>query len=184
MWRNSSQTWGPPAKTLHWVMAALIFLQFVLGWVAASWRLSPMKLDLFVWHKSLGMTVLALVVLRLLWRAWNPPPALPADTNPWERRAARASHFLLYFLMLAMPLSGWVINSAANIPFKLFWVVPVPDLTDPNKSLADTAKLAHLILFWLLAALVSLHVAAALRHHMIKRNNVLRRMLPFGDASR
>lgn len=183
MWRNTSQSWGVIAKTLHWGVALLILAQFALGWTAVSWRLSPTKFDLFVWHKSIGITVLALVVLRLLWRAWNPPPGLPVDTAPWERRAAQLSHFLLYLLMLAMPLSGWVINSAANIPFKLFWLIPLPDLIGPDKSLAETAKLVHLILFWLLAAAVTLHAAAALRHHFGKRNDVLRRMLPHGGYS-
>jgi cytochrome b561 len=175
---NSDTTWGAPAKLLHWLVAALIFTQFALGWIATGWRLSPMKLNLFVWHKSTGMLILALVLLRLLWRLTNPTPALPADTPDWERAAARTSHALLYVLMIAMPLVGWVINSAAGIPFSIFWLIPLPSVVAPDKHIAELAALVHLSLFIILAALLVLHVAAALRHHFIKKNNLLARMLP------
>ena len=175
--RNSSESWGVPARALHWVVAALVFAQFALGWMAASWRLSPTKLDLFVWHKSIGMTVLALVVLRLLWRLANPVPAAPDGTPEWERRAASATHALIYVLLIAMPLDGWLLNSAAGVPFSIFWAVPLPPLVAPDPKLADACKLAHFWMFVLLAALVSLHAAAALRHHFVKRNDVLMRMI-------
>src|SRR6185436_10116055 len=94
--RNSAASWGAVAKFFHWVMAFLILLQIALGIAAATWRMSPEKIQLFVWHKSLGILMLALVALRLLWRAVNETPALPPDMPGWERAAARASHFLLY----------------------------------------------------------------------------------------
>jgi len=175
---NSDTSWGAPAKLFHWLIAALIFTQFALGWVAVSWRLSPMKLNLFVWHKSVGMLILALVLLRLLWRLANPTPALPADTPGWERTAAHVSHALLYVLMIATPLTGWIINSAAAVPFSVFWLIPLPALVEPDKHLAELAKLVHLSLFIMLAVLLAMHVAAALRHHYIKKNNILIRMLP------
>jgi cytochrome b561 len=175
---NSDASWGAPAKFFHWLVAALIFTQFALGWTAASWRLSPTKLNLFVWHKSTGMVILALVLLRLLWRLANATPALPADTPAWERAAARSSHALLYALMIAMPLSGWIINSAAGVPFSIFWWIPLPPVVAPDKHTAELAALAHFSLFVVLAALLVLHVGAALRHHVVKRNNVLARMLP------
>lgn len=178
MLRNTVGAWGAIAKFFHWCIATLIFVQFALGWIAASWRLSPTKLELFVWHKSIGMLILLLVVLRLLWRLVNPAPALPADTPPLERAAAQASHGLLYLLTLVMPLSGWVINSAAKIPFRVFWLVPLPPIVTPNKALAELAKQIHFILFVLIAMIVAIHVAAALRHHYVKRNEILIRMLP------
>lgn len=175
---NSDSSWGAPAKLFHWLVAALIFTQFGLGWLAASWRLSPTKLNLFVWHKSTGMVILALVLVRLLWRLANPTPALPADTPAWERAAARVSHALLYVVMIAMPLTGWINNSAAGIPFRIFRQIPLPALVAPDKHMAELAALAHFSLFLAFAALLVLHIGAALRHHFVKRNNVLTRMLP------
>lgn len=166
----------------HWLVAALIFIQFALGWLATGWRLSPTKLDLFVWHKSTGMLVLALVVARLLWRLAGPAPALPADMAPWERTAARLSHALLYVIMIAMPLTGWIINSAQGVPFRIFWRIPLPALGAPDKHTEALGSLAHFSLFVALAALLVLHIGAALRHHFVKRNDVLTRMLPSTGA--
>lgn len=178
MLRNTGASWGAIAKFLHWTIASLIFVQFALGWTAASWRLSPTKLDLFVWHKSIGLLILLMVLVRLLWRFANPAPALPAEMQPRERTAARASHGLLYLLMLIMPVSGWVINSAAKVPFRVFWLFPLPAIVAPDKMLAELAKQVHLILFIAIAAVVALHMAAAFRHHLVKRNDTLTRMLP------
>ena len=158
-------------------MAGLIFVQLVLGPLAVSWRLSPTKLDLYVWHKSIGILILLLVMMRAIWRLLNPTPALPSDLPRWEQMGARISHALLYLMMFMLPVSGWVINSAANIPFKIFWTFPLPDLVAPDKSLADLAKLVHLYLVIALVALLTLHIGAALRHHFVRRNNVLNSML-------
>ena len=181
--RNTERSWGAPAKLLHWAIAALVFVQIALGWSAASWRLSPTKLDLFVWHKSTGMVILALMIARVAWRWANPAPALPADTPPLERRGAKASHFFLYVLLFLMPVTGWIVNSAANIPFRIFWLIPLPAIVEPDKAMADAAARAHFVLFVVLSLLVTVHVAAALRHHFFKRNDVLVRMLP-GKAGR
>lgn len=175
---NSDASWGAPAKFLHWLVAGLIFIQFALGWLALGWRLSPTKLDLFVWHKSTGMLILLLVLVRLGWRLVNPTPALPLDTPAWERGAARLSHGLLYVLMIAMPLVGWVVQSAAGIPFRIFWRIPLPALVSPDKHTEDLAAFVHFSLGMVFAALLVLHVGAALRHHFVKRNTVLVRMLP------
>jgi cytochrome b561 len=180
--RNTTRVWGSVAKSFHWIIAALIFTQFALGWTAEEWHRSPTKVDLFVWHKSIGILILTLVVLRVIWRLTGRVPELPPDMSPLERRLAAASHALLYVVILAMPLSGWVINSAANFPLKLFWLVPLPDITAPSKDLQELAENVHLTLFWTLAALLTLHVAAAFRHHFVKHDDVLLRMLP-GDAA-
>lgn len=178
MLRNTDASWGDVAKFLHWSIAALIFVQFALGWIAVSWHLSPTKLELFVWHKSIGMLILTLAVLRLLWRFVNPSPPLPVDMPAHERVGAHASHVLLYLLIVLIPLSGWVINSAAKIPFRVFWLFALPAIVAPDKALAELAKRIHFILFVVIAAVVVVHVAAALRHHFVKRNDTLIRMLP------
>ena len=181
-WRNSKDSWGSLARLLHWAVAALVLVQVALGLTAAGWRLSPLKLDLFVWHKSLGFVILLLVVVRLIWRLANPTPALPAGTSRLERVAARASHALFYALLIALPINGWVINSAANVPFSIFWMLPLPAIVAPDRVLAGDAENAHFVLFSLLALLVMLHAGAALRHHFVKRDTVLVRML-FGATS-
>jgi cytochrome b561 len=178
MLRNDADSWGAPAKLFHWVMAALILAQIALGVMAASWRVSPTKLELFFWHKSTGMLILALVALRLLWRLANPTPALPAGMPAWERAAAQLSHGLLYVLMIALPITGWIVNSASNIPFRIFWLIPLPAIVAPDKPTADLVALVHGGLFALLALVLVAHIGAALRHHFVKRNTVLERMLP------
>lgn len=175
---NIEPAWNGVAKFLHWLVALLIFTQFALGWLAATWRLSPTKLDLFVWHKSIGMLILILVVLRLAWRLATPAPPLPAGMPAWERAAAHTSHVLLYIVTLAMPLSGWVIQSASGVPFKIFRRIPLPSITAADKHAADVASLVHFSLGVLLASILLLHIGAALRHHFIQRDNVLIRMLP------
>src|SRR6266705_714821 len=138
MLRNTADSWGAPAKWFHWVMAALILAQITLGVMAASWRVSPTKLELFFWHKSTGMLILLLVALRLLWRLANPAPALPSGMPAWERAAARSSHLLLYALMIAMPITGWIVNSASNIPFRIFRLIPLPAIVAPDQYTAGS----------------------------------------------
>jgi cytochrome b561 len=171
--------WSPAFKLFHWSTAAMILGMFVLGWVAVSYTLSPTKLELFKWHKSAGLLILAWVLLRLAWRATHRGPGLPAVMGRHERWAAHLAHALLYALMIAMPISGWIINSASDFPLKWFGLFRVPQLIGPNKGVQDSAELVHLMLFWTLLVVLVVHVAAALRHHFIRRNDVLRRMLPF-----
>jgi len=179
MLRNDADSWGAPAKLFHWGMAALIAAQIALGLLAAAWRLSPTKIELFFWHKSTGMLILLLMALRLAWRLANPTPELPSGMPAWERAAARSSHALLYFLMVALPLTGWIVNSASNIPFRVFWTIPLPAIVAPDKAVADAFALVHRGLFVLLVLVLAAHIAAALRHHFVKRNAVLERMLPW-----
>ena len=176
--RNTDHSWGAPAKLLHWAVAALVFAQLALGWAAVSWRLSPTKLELFVWHKSTGMLIALLMLVRAAWRLANVAPALPVYMRPLERRAAQLSHFLLYLLLLLMPLTGWIVTSASNIPFRVFWLIPIPAIVQPDEAVADAAAGAHLALFVLLSLLLAVHIGAALRHHLLKRDDVLLRMLP------
>lgn len=180
MLRNTETRWGSVAKVLHWVLAALILVGFFLGWIAVLMELSPAKLDLFVWHKSIGLLVLLLAVFRVLWRLANPVPGLPVSIPRWQRIAARTDHLAQYVLMLALPLSGWIIDSAANIPFRVFWLFPLPRLTDPGEPLEEMARQVHLWMSIILAVLVVGHVGAALWHHFVARDDVLRRMLPRG----
>jgi cytochrome b561 len=182
MVRNDIKSWTGPAKLFHWLMALLIFAQIALGLVAVSWHVSPTKLNLFVWHKSLGMLILTLLALRLLWRLLHKAPELPWEMPLWERAAAQLSHFLLYVLMIALPVTGWVISSASNVPFKIFWTLPLPAITAPDKAVADLFAAIHGWLVTLLAVVLVAHVGAALRHHYVKKDTVLARMLPWSTS--
>ena len=184
--RNTSTNWGAIAKTFHRLIELFIITNLVLGYWAESLPVSPTKVEAFYWHKSIGLTVLWLAGLRLLWRFTNPSPRLPSDMAAWERALAHSSHVLLYVLMIAMPLSGWVIHSAANFPLDLYGVFPVPDIIPASadeSAIGDLAKIAHYWMFIAICALLALHVLGALKHHIVNRDAVLRRMLPFSRAS-
>lgn len=176
--RNGPTSWGAVACLLHWGMALLLLVQIALGVLAVSWHLSPAKINLFIWHKSLGVLILVLALARLSWRFLNPVPVLPSGTPPWQRLASRVSHGALYVCMLALPVTGWVINSAANVPLRVFWLFPLPSITAPDRALAETMKLVHGGLVVLFLAVLAVHILAALHHHFFRRDDVLARMLP------
>lgn len=170
--------WPASVIALHWIMAGIIVATMTLGWVAEAYPSSPDKVRLFVWHKSLGITVLLLLALRLPNRLRCVAPAVSAGMSRIRLSAARAVQFLLYCLMAVMPLSGWVINSAADFPLKLFGRVPWPAIVGPDEQLKELAESVHQAALWILVALLVLHVAAALHHHFVLRDGVLRAVLP------
>ena len=179
--RNTADRYGHVAQLLHWIVVALIIGQFVLASTAEDLpRLSAERLEVTALHKSLGLTVLILAVLRLVWRSVSPPPLLPATMKPWERGFAQLIHWALYGVMFAMPLSGWMWSSASNYPVSWFGLVQMPDLVPPGEGLKDAFHEGHEILGTLLLVLAALHVLAALKHHFLDRDTVLRRMLPWG----
>jgi cytochrome b561 len=171
------------AIALHWLMALLLLALFSLGLYMADLPLSPLKLKLFSWHKWAGVTAFLLVLLRLVWRAAHRPPELPASMPPLMRAAAHAGHALLYLLMIAIPLSGWLMSSAKGIPTVYFGIWQLPDLLEKNKELGQQLTEVHEWLNWLLAATVVGHAAAAFKHQFVERDGILMRMLPHRNAS-
>jgi cytochrome b561 len=165
------------AIALHWIIAILIVASFALGLYMVELKLSPAKLKLYSYHKWLGVTIWLLVVLRLLWRATHPPPPLP-PMPAWQRRAAIAAHWLLYALLLVIPLSGWLFSSASGFPVVYFEVLRLPDLVPKDKALAQLLQEVHELLNYSLLAVVIAHVVAAVKHHLVDRDPVLHRMLP------
>lgn len=170
--------YGAVAQVFHWLIAVLIFIMLALGNYMEDLPLGTRKLELYQLHKSIGITIGILVVLRLLWRLSHPPPALPAGMKPWERLAAGVVHGLLYMMLFVMPLIGFLQSNAANFPVVLWGFVPLPPLIGPDEALSETLVNLHGIGGNLLAVLVIIHVAAALRHHFMLKDDVLRRMLP------
>ncbi len=163
---------------LHWLTAVLIVVAFALGWTLADMELSPQKLRWISWHKWLGITVLGLTALRLGWRLTHPVPPLPATVPAWQQGAAHAVHMLLYVLMFAIPLSGWLFSSAKGIPVVYLGILPLPDLIGADEAVADRLRTLHEWLNYTLLAAFGAHVGAALKHHFIERDDVLTRMLP------
>ncbi len=166
------------AKFLHWLSALLILGLLPLGFYMSDLKLSPEKLQLYSWHKWAGVTVFVLVLLRLLWRIGHRAPALPAHMKGLERLAAHLGHFALYALMLAIPLSGWLMSSAKGVQTVWFGVLPLPDLLAKDKELGQLLGEVHETLNFVLIAVLVAHIGAALKHHFFDRDDVLTRMLP------
>ncbi len=179
--RNTTRSWGSLSKAFHWLIVLLIINQW---WIAsrADELKGLAKLEALAWHKSFGLTILMLAVLRLLWRLVNPTPDLTVETRRWERVLARISHVLLYALIFAMPLTGWMMSSAKNYPVSWFKLFQFPDLVAPAEQTFHQMHDLHHLLFGVLVSVALLHVAGALKHHFIDKNDVLRRMLPFGKV--
>jgi len=180
--RNSTLRWGSIAQFLHWLIFFLVITQFILASIAADLPLGMRKLAVLARHKSVGITIFVLVVLRLAWRWSNPTPPLPSGLKPYERVLAAVTHAGLYVLLLAMPLTGWIMSSARNFPVSWFSLFQLPDLVKPNQAVYRAMVQTHLALAWTLVLTVGLHVLAALKHHFVLRDDVLRRMLPFGTS--
>lgn len=178
LWRNDESRWGAVSIALHWLVALGILALVAIGLVMTEMPTSLTKVKVFALHKSIGITVLGLMLLRLGWRlvAGRPQP-LPAPA--WQDWAARLVHAGLYLSVFAMTLSGWVYNSASNFPLNWFNLVKLPALTGPDPELKALALSVHQGALWLLLALLLLHVGAALKHHLVDRDATLRRMLPW-----
>jgi cytochrome b561 len=172
----------PLAVAFHWIVAFLIIANLALGLYTVGLPLSPQKLRYFSFHKWIGVTVFTLAAARLLWRLRHAAPALPDAMPAWERRAAHATHVLLYFLFFAAPLTGWLFSSASGFQTVYLGLVPIPDLLSKDKALADVLRLAHKSINYTMATVIVLHAGAALKHHFIDKDDVLRRMLPRSKA--
>ena len=183
MLRNTHERYGTVAQTLHWAIVVLVAVQIALGVTGADLPVGMERLITLSRHKSLGMTILALMVLRLVWRVINPVPKLPPLLPRLEQRLARSSHWLLYGLLLSMPVVGWISSSASNLTVSWFGVFTFPDLVETDKALAAGAKTLHRSMAWLLMTMVSLHALAALRHHFLLKDGVLLSMLPLRRTS-
>jgi len=176
--KNLADRWGGVSITLHWLTALMIVGLVVVGLLMQELANSPTKIQIYGLHKSIGLTVLALTVLRLLWRLFAGVPAPVPGTPRWQLWAANASHGALYLILLAMPLSGWLYNSASGFPLKWFGLFSLPKLSGYDAQVKAFALDAHETLFLLLAAIVTVHALAALKHHYRDRDRTLVRMLP------
>lgn len=175
--------WGWAAQSLHWLTAAIVIGMFSVGlyMTEVAEPFSSLQFNLFQWHKSVGMTLIALSLLRLGWRITGPTPAASTQAKGWENKAARLAHFALYMLLFLMPLSGWIMTSASTLGLKtmIFGVWELPGIVEPDKALHEIFEEVHETLAWIFMGLVALHAAAAFKHHFVNKDNVLARMLPW-----
>jgi cytochrome b561 len=176
--KSTNERWGWLAQLFHWLTALAVIGLATVGWYMVNLPNSPDKIRIFALHKSMGLTVLALTVVRLLWRSRDPRPLDP-PMPAWQVWASRAVHVLLYALLLAIPLSGWLFNSASNFPLRWFDLFPVPSLTGgAAPDVKVFARAVHWYLFWVLLLAFLAHFGAALKHHLIDHDSVLWSMLP------
>ena len=181
--RNTRDRWGAVSQLLHWLIVVLIALQAALGLTGIMLPLGVGKLGVLATHKSIGITILTLAVLRLLWRWMNPTPPLPSNLKPYERVLAHFTHKGLYVLLFAMPLTGWIMSSARGFPVSWFNLFQLPDLVSKSEALYGAMVVTHATLASALAVIVALHIAGALKHHYVLKDDTLRRMLPFGRTT-
>ena len=174
----ASTRYGPVAQAAHWLTFLLVACVFLVGITMEDLPVSPDRVRLFSYHKWLGVTIFLVVALRLAWRWRHPPPPLPAAMPTWERHAARLMHVALYFLLFAVPLSGWLMSSAKGFQTVYFGVLPIPDLLAKDKPLGEELERLHWLLNKTLLMLALLHALAALKHHYVNRDDVLARMTP------
>lgn len=167
------------AISLHWLIALGLACTLSLGFYMSDLPFSPAKLQYYSWHKWAGVSLFLLALFRLVWRLTHAVPAAPAGMPAWQHAAAEWTHRVLYLLMLAIPLSGWLMSSAKGVPTVWFGILPLPDLIGRDPELGKQLGQLHGALNFGLLGLVGLHAAAAIKHHLIDRDEVLARMLPF-----
>lgn len=174
--KNSSTHFGIVTIVFHWVIALLIIGLLALGLYMVSIPWNAQRLKYYGWHKEYGLLVLFLAILRIIWRIANENPEL---NLPWlEKIAARSMHRAFYLFMFAMPITGWLITSAAGLPASFFGLFTLPDLITPDESNRVLFEWIHKWLGYALIAAICLHVAAALKHHFINKDDILRRIFP------
>jgi cytochrome b561 len=174
----SGAHYGAGARIFHWLTVALLAVIIPLGLVMGALPRGPLQDSLFITHESLGLTVLALTLARFFWRLARPAPEPSRDLNRLERAASGGVHALLYLVLLAMPVSGYLYVVYRGIALSYFGLAQVPALVAADKAMGKLAGGAHFTLQWAIYALALLHILAALHHHFFRRNDVLARMLP------
>jgi cytochrome b561 len=178
--KNPIDRWGGISQLLHWAIAVLILVMAYLGLTMGDLPNGPGKIQTYALHKSIGITILALVALRVLWRLYAGAPHPVPGSPRWQQRTASFTHAAIYLLLFAIPISGWVLNSAAGFPLQWFHLFNLPHIVGENHDLHELAEEAHETMFWILAFLVVAHAGAAFYHHLFQRDATLARMLPKG----
>lgn len=177
--KNTQDRYGAVTILFHWVIALLIIGMLAIGLYMVRLPTGILKLTLFGWHKEIGILILTIAIARVAWWFMNIMPALPESLPYWQKISARTVAFAFYFFMFAMPITGWLISSAAGIQVSVFGWYTLPNLIAPDDQLRILFSTIHVWLAYFLIGAICLHVAAALQHHFINKDDILRRMLPW-----
>ena len=183
--KNTADRWGPVSQAFHWIIVLLILGLAIVGLTMGELPKTPKYFWVYTMHKSTGLLVLALVIARLGWRWYAGKPEPVPGTPTWQERIATVTHWLLYGLILLMPVSGWLYDSASGLrPFRWYGLFDVPKLSPPDEALRNLSHEVHEWGFWVLLALVVAHAGAAFYHHYFQRDATLTRMLPRRSSPR
>ena len=177
--RAQTERYDVVSIALHWLTVLLLLVQVPVALVMTSLTAGPTQNALFFTHKSVGVTLLLVVMFRLVWRVLNPWPALPADVPPAQATLARTNHVLLYATLLVMAVSGFVFTAAGGYPIPYLGVIELGGLIPKNPELSKWVETVHLLSQWVLYVLVGLHVAGAFYHLLVKKDGVFQRMWPY-----
>ena len=178
IWRNTSERYGLIAQGLHWIVALCVIALLIVGLLMTDMKQGPDMFKVYALHKSVGIVVLTLAVLRLIWKLTNPHPHSLPTHQKWERYLARLTHVFLYFAIIGMPLSGWAMSAAKNYPVSVFGLFTLPNIVPPSEEIAKLANQFHELTAYALIAAIGLHFAGAMKHHIIDKDGTLRRMIP------
>jgi cytochrome b561 len=165
------------ARVLHWITAVLVLAMIPLGIVIANEWGGPAQNALYDLHRSIGVTIIPLVILRILYRWTYPPLPLPADIPAMQRLTAYANHWGLYALLIVQPFTGWIATSAYRAPIVVFGLFELPPIWPENRAFSEQLFYIHTLLGLAIACLVAVHIGAALHHHFVRRDRVLLRMI-------
>lgn len=178
MIKNTSDSYGSIAKSFHWIVGLMMIGLIIAGLIMTRMEAGALKWDIYGLHKATGILVLALVFMRAIWRARNVQPDSHPNHQKWEKHLAHSAHIGLYIMMIGMPLTGWAMSSAGGHPISLYGLFTVPPLLDKTPDLAKIFNLVHEYMGYAMIAIILLHIAGALKHHVIDKDSTLRRMLP------
>jgi cytochrome b561 len=169
--------YGLPAKVFHWLIVALLLVQYPIGWLMPDVHRGMQPGAGMTFHVSIGILILVLTVMRFAWRLTH-PVAPESSLPPWQRLSSEAMHWLLYALVLATTMSGWLFASFRGWPISFFYLMPLPMLASDNAAVGKAIDGLHQAMEWTLLAVIGIHVAAALAHIFIHRDRIMQRMLP------
>jgi cytochrome b561 len=176
--QNDQVRYSGVAKSLHWLILALLIVQFAIAWTMPQIGRGSVPTGLIGWHLSVGVAILAIMIVRLAWRITHPAPPAPTDLSPALAFLSRATHYLLYAVLIVLPLLGWANASSRGWAVKLFGIVPLPPLMAKGSPLGHSLGDIHGTLALILLAIIAVHVSGALYHALYLKDRTLQRMLP------